>query len=275
MKFGSVCSGIEAASVAWPFWQPAWFSEIEPFPCAVLKHHYPDVPNYGDMTQFQEWNDEPIDLLCGGTPCQSFSMAGLRTGLCDPRGNLMLTYLAIANKYRPEWLIWENVEGVLSANRGRDFGVFLGGLAAIGYGFAYRLLDARNFDTSATRRFRVFVVANRKSWKRAAKTLFEPQSLEWANKKERGEGHRLPMFTTCQGGVSLERLSQCFIEDNGRIRYLTSNEALECMGFPRDYLDGIDGSESARIKAIGNSWAVPVVRWIGERINNQQGNTNE
>ena len=78
-----------------------------------------------------------------------------------------------------------------------------------------------------------------------------------------------------RGGVSLERLSQCFIEDNGRIRYLTSNEALECMGFPRDYLDGIDGSESARIKAIGNSWAVPVVRWIGERINNQQGHTNE
>ena len=102
MKYLSVCSGIEAATVAWHHmgWTPAAFSEIEAFPSAVLKHHYPTVPNMGDMTRFQEWNLEPIDFLVGGTPCQSFSVAGLRKGLDDPRGNLMLTYLAIANPSR-------------------------------------------------------------------------------------------------------------------------------------------------------------------------------
>ena len=112
MRFGSVCSGIEAASVAWhPLgWESAWLSEIEPFPCAVLKHHYPTVPNLGDMTKFKEWQIESnIDVLVGGTPCQSFSVAGLRKGLDDPRGNLMLTYLAIAKQHRPRWLVWENV----------------------------------------------------------------------------------------------------------------------------------------------------------------------
>jgi DNA (cytosine-5)-methyltransferase 1 len=100
IKYGSVCSGVEAATVAWHSlgWRPQWFSEIEKFPSAVLKHHYPSVPNRGDMTNFKEWPDEPIDVLVGGTPCQSFSVAGLRKGLDDPRGNLMLTYLAIAAK---------------------------------------------------------------------------------------------------------------------------------------------------------------------------------
>ena len=147
MRFLSVCSGIEAASVAWnPLgWEAEAFSEIEPFPCQVLKHHYPNVPNLGDMTKFKEWNLGPVDLFCGGTPCQSFSVAGLRKGLDDPRGNLMLTYLAIADKFRPRWLVWENVPGVLSSNSGRDFGAFLGGLGQLGYGFAYRVLDAQFF----------------------------------------------------------------------------------------------------------------------------------
>ncbi|MBU6162862.1 MAG: DNA cytosine methyltransferase, partial [Myxococcales bacterium] len=133
MRFGSICSGIEAASVAWHslIWSPAFFSEIDPFPCAVLAHHYPDVPNYGDMTEFEEWPDVSIDVLVGGTPCQSFSVAGLRKGLDDPRGNLMLTFGAIAGRYRPEWLVWENVPGVLSSNGGRDFGTFLGMLAVL------------------------------------------------------------------------------------------------------------------------------------------------
>jgi DNA (cytosine-5)-methyltransferase 1 len=174
----SVCAGIEAASVAWHElgWTPVAFSEIENFPSAVLAHHYPNVPNWGDMTKFKEWPDESIDLLVGGTPCQSFSVAGLRKGLADPRGNLMLTYLAIADRYRPEWLVWENVPGVLSSNGGRDFGALLGGLAELGYGFAYRILDAQYFGV-AQRRRRVFVVANARSWQRAAAVLFERESL--------------------------------------------------------------------------------------------------
>lgn len=179
MRYGSLCSGIEAASVAWePLgWQPAWFAEIEPFPAAVLKHHWPHVPNRGDMSKFKEWPNEPINLLVGGTPCQSFSVAGLRRGLADPRGNLMLTYLAIANQYRPEWLVWENVPGVLSSNRGRDFTAFLNGLAELGYGFAYRVLDAQYFGVPQRRR-RIFVVGRVGSWQRAAAVLFERESLQ-------------------------------------------------------------------------------------------------
>jgi len=191
IRYGSVCSGIEAATVAWHGlgWAPAWYSEIEAFPCAVLKHHYPAVPNYGDMTKFEEWPDEPIELLVGGTPCQSFSVAGLRKGLADPRGNLMLTFGAIARKYRPEWLVWENVPGVLSSNGGRDFGTFLGMLAELGYGFAYRVLDAQYFGV-AQRRRRVFVVANARGWQRAAAVLFERESLSGhpAPSREKGQG---------------------------------------------------------------------------------------
>jgi DNA (cytosine-5)-methyltransferase 1 len=178
LKYLSVCSGIEAASVAWhPLgWQPVAFSEIEPFPSAVLAHHYPNVPNLGDMTKFTEWPDEPVDLLVGGTPCQSFSVAGLRKGLEDPRGNLMLTYLAIAQRYRPRWLVWENVPGVLSSNGGRDFGTFLGALGELGYGWAYRVLDAQWFGV-AQRRRRVFVVGHLGDWQRAAQVLFERESV--------------------------------------------------------------------------------------------------
>ena len=178
MKYGSVCSGVEAATVAWhPIgWEPQWFSEIEKFPSEVLQHHYPDVPNFGDMTKFKEWSDDPIDLLVGGTPCQSFSVAGLRKGLDDPRGNLMLTYVAIAARYKPRWLVWENVPGVLSSNRGRDFGTLLAALGKIGYGFAYRICDAQYFGV-AQRRRRVFVVGYLGDWRRAAAVLFERESM--------------------------------------------------------------------------------------------------
>ena len=155
MKYLSVCSGIEAASVAWHHlgWQPVGFSEIEPFPSAVLAHHFPTVPNYGDMTKHEQWPIKPgtVDLLVGGTPCQSFSVAGLRKGLADPRGNLMLTYLAIAARLKPRWIVWENVPGVLSSNGGRDFGSFLGALGQLGYGWAYRVLDAHPVAQKARR----------------------------------------------------------------------------------------------------------------------------
>ena len=186
MKYLSVCSGIEAATCAWHDmgWTPVAFSEIEPFPSAVLKHHYPDVPNLGDMTKYKEWNIESIDLLVGGTPCQSFSVAGLRKGLEDPRGNLALTYVGILDKFRPKWFIWENVPGVLSSNGGRDFGSFLGAVAELGYGWSYRVLDAQYFGV-AQRRRRVFVVGHLGIWEPAAKVLFESDCLRRDTKKSK------------------------------------------------------------------------------------------
>ena len=204
MKYGSVCSGIEAASAAWePIgWQPQWFSEIEKFPSALLAEKYPNVPNYGDMTKFKEWPDDPIDLLVGGTPCQSFSVAGLRKGLADPRGNLALTYLAIAARYSPKWLVWENVPGVLSSNRGRDFGSFLGAMAQLGYGFAYRVLDAQYFGV-AQRRRRVFVVGYLGDWRRAAAVLFERESLSGHPAPSRKKGQEVAGYASSSfGGYS-------------------------------------------------------------------------
>lgn len=212
MIFGSVCSGIEAASVASaPLgWKAAFFSEIEKFPSQVLEHRNKGVPNLGDMTKFEEWEiNDGIKLLCGGTPCQSFSVAGLRKGLDDSRGNLMLTFGEMAAKLRPQWLFWENVPGVLSSSAGRDFGAFLGlisgrevsppkdgwGKAGVvqgygnAYGIAYRIFDAQYFGV-AQRRRRVFVVGHAGDWHRAAAVLLEPESLrgDSAPRRETGQG---------------------------------------------------------------------------------------
>jgi DNA (cytosine-5)-methyltransferase 1 len=193
MKYLSVCSGMEAASVAWhPLgWTPVGFSEIEPFPCAILKHRFPNIPNYGSLTEYQSWPLEPgaIDLLVGGCPCQSFSVAGLRRGMQDPRGNLTLTYLGLADKLKPKWIVYENVPGLLSSNGGRDFGSFLGALVELGYGFAYRVLDAQYFGVPQRRR-RVFVVACLGDWRAAAEVLSLREGLrgylETGNKKRKG-----------------------------------------------------------------------------------------
>jgi DNA (cytosine-5)-methyltransferase 1 len=180
MRYLSVCSGVEAASVAWHDlgWTPVGFSEIEPFPSAVLAHRFPEVKNYGDMTKYKEWDLEPgtVDVLVGGTPCQSFSVAGLRKGLEDPRGNLMLVYLGLAEHLRVPWLVWENVPGVLSSNGGRDFGTFLGALGELGYRWSFRVLDAQHFGVPQRRR-RVFVVASLGDRPHPASVLFEPESL--------------------------------------------------------------------------------------------------
>jgi len=178
MRYGSVCSGIEAATEAWHQlgWKPSFYSEIEAFPRAVLKHHYEDVPLHGDFTTIREDDYEPIDLLVGGTPCQSFSVAGLRGGLDDDRGNLALQFLKLAFRLRPRWLVWENVPGVLSSNGGRDFGSILGGMVELGYGCAYRVLDAQFFGVPQRRR-RVFLVGHLGNWQRAFSVLFERESL--------------------------------------------------------------------------------------------------
>jgi len=198
MNYLSVCSGVEAATVAWHSlgWKPVGFSEIEKFPSAVLQHHYPQVKNYGDMTTYKEWDiNESVGLLVGGTPCQSFSVAGLRKGLEDPRGNLALTYVGILDRFKPKWFIWENVPGVLSSNGGRDFGSFLGAVAECGYGFAYRVLDAQYFGVPQRRR-RVFVVGCLGDWESAAKVLFEPDCLRGDTPPSREKGKETPGVTT-------------------------------------------------------------------------------
>lgn len=242
MRYGSVCSGIEAATMAWhPLgWEPVFFSEIEKFPSAALAHHYPHVPNLGDMTKFQEWGDHAIDLLVGGTPCQSFSVAGLRAGLADPRGNLMLTYLAIAARYRPRWLVWENVPGVLSSNGGRDFGTLLRGLGEIGYGFAYRVLDAQfcrahGYEWAVPqRRRRVFVVGYLGDWRRAAAVLFDGTSLRGDPPPRREAGQRVaPTISsrpTGGGGLGTDfDLDGGLIANSGDVGYCLTASAQQSL----------------------------------------------
>jgi DNA (cytosine-5)-methyltransferase 1 len=177
LTYGSVCSGIEAVTLAWkPLGlRPAWFAEIDPFCCALLKHHYPDVPNLGDFTAIER-SRSPIDILAGGTPCQSFSIAGRRGGLDDARGSLAIEFCRLAGRLRPRWILWENVPGVLSSNCGRDFGAILGALGQLGYGCAWRVLDAQFFGIPQRRR-RVFVAGYLGDWRRAAAVLFERESL--------------------------------------------------------------------------------------------------
>jgi DNA (cytosine-5)-methyltransferase 1 len=219
MRYLSVCSGIEAATVAWhPLgWEAAAFSEIEPFPRAVLRHRWPNVLLHGDFTTIKGDEYGPIDLLVGGTPCQSFSLAGLRGGLADDRGNLALEFLRLARRLRPRWLVWENVPGVLSSNRGRDFGAILGGMVELGYGVAYRVLDAQYFGVPQRRR-RVFVVGYLGDGRRAAAVLFECHSLQEhpPPRREAGEGAAPTIASRPSGGGGL---GTDFDLDGGLIPY--------------------------------------------------------
>jgi DNA (cytosine-5)-methyltransferase 1 len=205
MRYLSVCSGIEAATVAWEGlgWEAVGFSEIERFPSSVLTHHYPDVKNYGDMTKYKEWDidGDSVDLLVGGTPCQAFSVAGLRKGLEDPRGNLSLVFVGMVEHFKPEWVVWENVPGVLSSNEGRDFGSFIGALASIGYGFAWRCLDAQYFGVPQRRR-RIFLVAHSSGdSRRAGEVLFEPEGLRGNFTKSRKTGEDTARCLTTGTGI--------------------------------------------------------------------------
>lgn len=193
MRYLSVCSGIEAATVAWePLgWKPVAFSEIESFPSAVLAHHYPDVPNLGDMTKIDGTKLKgKVDVIVGGTPCQSFSVAGLRAGMADPRGNLALSFLRLVDEIRPRFFIWENVPGVLSSSGGRDFGSFVGAVAELGYRGAWRVLDAQYFGLAQRRKRVFFVGCSPESGVDPAEVLFERESLcgDSAPSREKREG---------------------------------------------------------------------------------------
>lgn len=181
IRYVSLFSGIEAASVAWaPLgWQPIAFSELEPFPKAVLAAHYPQVPDLGDITKIN-WEDYDdclsADIIVGGSPCQSFSIAGDRSGLSGASG-LMWEYVRAVQAIRPHWVVWENVPGALSSSGGEDYQCLLQALDELGYGLAWRVLDAQFFGV-AQRRRRVYLVGSLGT-DSAAEVLFEPESLRW------------------------------------------------------------------------------------------------
>ena len=342
IKFGSVCSGIEAASVAFnPLgWKAAWFSEIEKFPSAVLAHHYPDIPNLGDMTKLPEMvrngEIEAPDVLCGGTPCQAFSVAGLRKSLNDSRGNLSLTFCELADEIdavrfihgrKPALVFWENVPGVLSTSD-NAFGCILAKLAGADFPIrtatgrfpssgvvggrkrlvCWRVLNAQHFGTPQVRR-RVFLIARdiskggganpakilfeysgsdgdsapltgaadtKRIRRRAEETNSKPVIVYDARHREGAREYRniVPTLIAAMGtgGNNVPVL----VDENGEIRKLTPTECERLQGFPDDYTKiPYNGKEPDkcpdmyRYRAIGNSWAVPVVRWLGKRIDDE------
>ena len=272
MKYGSVCSGVEAATVAWHDlgWEPQFFSEFDEFPSAVLKNHYPDVPNYGDMTKYKDWNlnDKSIDLLVGGTPCQSFSISGLRKGLHDDRGNLMLEYLRMADELKPKWIVWENVVGVLSSNKGRDFGTFLTALGEIGYGFAYRVLDAQYFGVPQRRR-RVFVVGCLGDWRSAGKVLFKPDCLSGNPAPSREKGERIaPTVTT---GPPFSRTGNERVEAEALVTFSPQNSASNGLSISEHTVPTLQTNKQSAV-------AIPIhdqaTRFSGKRGEKQDGKGN-
>lgn len=215
MRYLSVCSGIEAASVAWHDlgWTPVGFSEIEPFPCEVLKQRFPNVKNYGDLTNYEQWDIEPgtVDVLVGGPPCQAFSVAGLREGMADPRGNLSLIYFGLVKRIKPKWIVYENVPGLLSARSGSDFSSLLSALAECGYGFAYRMLDSQHFGL-AQRRQRIFIVGCRTGdWRHSAAVLFDGPGSFGHFKKGEDEGKE----TASPSGASVGTASRINCQPDG------------------------------------------------------------
>ena len=207
INYLSVCSGIDSVSVAWhPLgWNCVGLSEIHPFRSAVLNYHYPEIKNFGDFTGIQKDDlkkETYPDILVGGTPCASFGISGLRKGFEDDRGNLALEFILLADRLKTSWILWENVPGLLSSDKGRDFGNFLGALAECGYGFAYRVLDAQYTRTQRfpralpQRRRRVFVVGHLGDWRPPAEVLFDREALSWNHPPSRKQREASSRSTT-------------------------------------------------------------------------------
>ena len=307
MRYASVCDGIGAVHEAWmPLgMECAWVSEIDAFASAVCEQRY-GVTNLGDMTAIRQGEIHErgaVDILVGGTPCQSFSVAAcVREGLSDPRGNLALRFMQLVGQMRPQWVVWENVPGVLTANGGRDFGAILGALEEFGYGFSYRILDAQYFGVPQRRR-RLFLVGSARGPERAAEILFEQKDLPWNSgegieerevaptgtdgcadgrvvftKSRRAQsksdcetwvrGYVAPTATLFDCGDS--RATTIVVEKNGLPRRLTPTEFERLQGFSGTHTDiefrGRPAPDTKRYGAVGNTMAVPVMRWIGERI---------
>lgn len=268
MKYLSVCSGIEAATVAWhPLgWEPVAFSEIEAFPRAVLSHHYPDVPLHGDFTEMEIDDYGAVDLLAGGTPCQDGSIGNPDgRGLDGPRSSLAFDFADLADGLGAEWIVWENVPNLLSARHSNSFLRFCARLGEFGYHCAWRVLDQQYLGQSDQPRPRLIVVGNRRSAQRAAAVLLEPQSFN-GNCQPRQETAPVLVAT---GGMALDDRTPCILDGNGP-RIATPLEWERAMGFPDNYTlvpyRGKPASDTPRYRALGNSQAIPVMRWLGERI---------
>lgn len=309
---GSICSGIEAASVAWePLgMQFEWFSEIADFPSRVLAEKYPNIRNLGDMNNIpSKIETEEIvapDLICGGTPCQAFSLAGWKNGLNDDRGNLTLRFVDIVNSNdkkrladgkEPSIVFWENVEGVLT-DKTNAFGCLVCSLAGFDTvielkrwpnagvihgtkrNVAWRVLDAKYFGLPQQRR-RLYVMAGGKDFfpenvlfEYHTKELQEYPSAQLTFEKD---GHQFEVFreyTDCLysaygtkwNGNAAAYNGSLFIVQDHRIRRISPLECERLMGFPDNYTDLSAAKKTNRYQAIGNSWAVPVVKWIGNQL---------
>lgn len=318
MRYVSVFSGVEAATVAWePLgWEPVAFCEVDAFPSAVLAERFPDVPNLGDITEV-DWKGfvyehGAVDLVVGGSPCQSFSVAGKREGLSGASG-LMFEYVRCVCDLRPRWFVWENVPGALSSEGGAAFGCLLSELDELGYGLAWRVLDAKHFGVPQQRR-RVFLVGSLGTG-RSAEVLFEPESLAWDSEKGEGAGagpSAGPERRAAESGGGERRTTPVVIDraaynqgENAQydphiaesevmdtlvargphavcveshgftvVRRLTPRECERLNGFPDDWtlIPWANGIDTHRYKAMGNTMCVPVMRWIGERIKSVESN---
>lgn len=335
MRYISTFSGVEAATLAWRDlgWEAVAFSEVDEFPSAVLQERFPEVPNLGDVTKV-EWSDYrgSVDVVVGGSPCQSFSIAGGRTGL-DGASGLMWEYVRCVREVMPEWVVWENVRGALSSSHGEDFGCLLRSLDDLGYGLAWRVLDAQFFGV-AQRRERVFLVGRLGDVEGPCEVLFDAEGLrrDFEPGREKREalasasgrrparadaicmtdtqphgmvsdeicgclsstmhkdppvtmkirggkpgGGKGPLLQTDMSATLQTSNDQTLFEpvpiDGYEVRKLTPMECERLMGMPDDWTrvpyrgkPAEECPDGPRYRAIGNSMAVPVMRWIGERI---------
>lgn len=301
MNYISVCSGIEAASVAWKElgWNPLAFSETNKFCRSLLKHYHPNVPLYGDFTKIdaEDFKHQSVDLIVGGTPCQSFSLSGLGGGLDDERGNLAIEFFRLVDRIKPTWFIWENVPGVLRNDKGNTFKTILSTVDELGYGYAWRILDAQYFGVPQKRR-RLFLIGHNRGWQypfaalHDSKCMFtnDPEIRNWEQENSKSyirdftDNCRILTFNrrylmvngALSGPLSTrphhDRNLIVGYDKNNKpfIRRMTALEAERFQGFPDNYTliphNGKMLTDNCRYKMLGNSMAVPVMKWIGNRI---------
>jgi DNA (cytosine-5)-methyltransferase 1 len=225
-----------------------WCAEIDPFASAVHAARFPGVPNLGDVNAIDPDAVEPVDLVVFGSPCQSFSVAGRRLGLDDPRGNLALVALRLVSLIRPRWLVFENVPGLLSSDGGRDFGAFLGLLGECGYGWAYRVLDAQHFGCPFPRP-RVFVIGFLGDWRPPAAVFFDEACLagNCSPVEEQQKIASAPVLTA-KGAMAFDDRTPCVLELWG-VRRTTPIEWERALGFMDGYTDIPEATYRAERKA--------------------------